>query len=126
MPALKEFLKGGEAESYRNVEIEFVKGMEPVMTLYVGGEAKEEIRLREYDTKEVLHELFQEKGLQKKSEEELAAMGLEQNQDEKREQMVKKRQALKEEAIKKLYERKKIKEPVPKEQEAAQKVESEL
>jgi len=120
MPALKKFLKGGDAESYRNVEIEYVKGKEPVMTLYVGGEEKEEIRLREYDSNEVLHSLFQEKGLQKKTEEEIAAMKLELEKDDRHQQMVKKRQALREESMRKLAERKK------KEMEAATKVESEL
>ena len=126
MPALKKFLKGGDAESYRNVEIEYVKGMEPVMTLYVDGEEKEMIRLREYDSDEVLHALFQEKGLQKKTEEEIAAMKRELMEDDKQQQMVKKREALREESMRKLAERKKEKEILRKQQEAAKKIESEL
>lgn len=128
MPALKKFLKGGDAESYRNVEIEYVKGMEPVMTLYLDGEEKEMIRLREYDSDEVLHALFQEKGLQKKTEEEIAAMKLkrELTEDDKQQQMVKKREALREESMRKLAERKKEKEILRKQQEAAKKIESEL
>lgn len=71
MPALKKFLKGGDAESYRNVEIEYVKGKPPVMTLFVGGKEQEVLLLKEYESSEALHQLFQEKGLQKKTQEEI-------------------------------------------------------
>jgi hypothetical protein len=71
MPALKKFLKGGDAESYRNVEIEYVKGKPPVMTLFVGGKEQEVVLLKEYESSEALHQLFQEKGLQKKTQEEI-------------------------------------------------------
>jgi len=77
MPALKEFLKGGDAESYHNVEIEYKQGKPPLMTLFAGGEVKEEVLLKEYDTNEALHQLFQEKGLQRKTLEEIAQVKLE-------------------------------------------------
>ena len=36
MPQLKSFLKDGEAESYRNVEVKFISGRKAVMTVYEG------------------------------------------------------------------------------------------
>jgi Sep15/SelM redox domain len=37
MPILKSFLKDGEAESYRNVEVKFVHGRKAIMTIYESG-----------------------------------------------------------------------------------------
>ena len=56
MPQLKSFLKDGEAESYRNVEVKFISGRKAVMTVYEGISKdswveKESIVLSEYQTK---------------------------------------------------------------------------
>eukprot|EP00578_Thalassiosira_sp_NH16_P011678 CAMPEP_0181124710 /NCGR_PEP_ID=MMETSP1071-20121207/26635_1 /TAXON_ID=35127 /ORGANISM="Thalassiosira sp., Strain NH16" /LENGTH=196 /DNA_ID=CAMNT_0023210051 /DNA_START=152 /DNA_END=743 /DNA_ORIENTATION=+ len=84
MPNLKSFLKDGEVESYRNVEVSFVPGKKAIMTIYEGEsmsavgvdgmEEKEKIVLSDYKTKEEMHALMIEKGFQLKSEEELEAM----------------------------------------------------
>ena len=61
MPMLRSFLKDGEAESYRNVEVKFVHGRKAIMTIYESGEGeesgeeswveKEKIVLSDYKTK---------------------------------------------------------------------------
>jgi hypothetical protein len=58
LPVLKSFLKDGEAESYRNVEVKYVPGKQAVLTIYEGeGEEvegwveKEKIVLSELETK---------------------------------------------------------------------------
>ena len=56
MPQLKQFLKDGEAESYRNVEVKFISGRKAVMTVYEGISKDnlvelESIVLSEYQTK---------------------------------------------------------------------------
>ena len=61
MPILKSFLKEGEAESYRNVEVKFVHGRKAIMTIYESGDEeesgeeswveKEKIVLSDYKTK---------------------------------------------------------------------------
>lgn len=61
MPILKSFLKEGEAESYRNVEVKFVHGRKAIMTIYESGDGeesgeeswveKEKIVLSDYKTK---------------------------------------------------------------------------
>lgn len=61
MPMLKSFLKEGEAESYRNVEVKFVHGRKAIMTIYESGDEeesgeeswveKEKIVLSDYKTK---------------------------------------------------------------------------
>ena len=60
MPILKSFLKDGEAESYRNVQVKFVHGRKAIMTIYESGDEeggeeswveKEQIVLSDYETK---------------------------------------------------------------------------
>ena len=62
MPQLKSFLKDGEAESYRNVEVKFIHGRKAIMTLWETGdigvdgdrekwEELEKITLSDYKTK---------------------------------------------------------------------------
>ena len=60
LPNLKSFLKDGEAESYRNVEVKFVPGKKAIMTLYEGDASDtweegmvevEKIVLSDYKTK---------------------------------------------------------------------------
>lgn len=81
LPLLKEFLKGGEAECYKNVEIKYVMGKPPTLSIYHSGKFHEKVNLKEYSTtstssstKKKLHDLFQEKGLELKSNEEIIAI----------------------------------------------------
>ncbi|KAL9185672.1 hypothetical protein ACHAXT_003449 [Thalassiosira profunda] len=112
MPILKSFLKDGEAESYRNVEVTFVPGKRAVMTLFEGRSAEaredwvelEKIILSDYKTKEEMHELMVEKGFTLKSEEEIAALKLQKQKEavEEEERKTKRR----EEAMRQREERK--------------------
>lgn len=80
LPLLKEFLKGGEAECYKNVEIKYVMGKPPTLSIYHSGKFHEKVNLKDYttstssSTKKELHDLFQEKGLELKSNEEIIAI----------------------------------------------------
>ena len=71
LPELKSFLKDGEAESYRGVEVKYIHGKKAVLTVYEDGEEQEKITLSEYNTKEEMHQLMAEKGFEKSSEEEI-------------------------------------------------------
>ena len=60
LPILKSFLKDGEAESYKNVQVKFVPGKKAILTIYEGDasdvwedgmEEKEKIVLSDYKTK---------------------------------------------------------------------------
>ncbi|KAL7547210.1 hypothetical protein ACHAWF_010526 [Thalassiosira exigua] len=86
MPELKSFLKDGEAESYRGVEVKFVPGRKAIMTVFEGGDdddvergegggwaEKEKVTLSDYKTKEEMHALMVEKGFVLRTEDELAA-----------------------------------------------------
>eukprot|EP00584_Thalassiosira_punctigera_P002325 CAMPEP_0172538236 /NCGR_PEP_ID=MMETSP1067-20121228/9667_1 /TAXON_ID=265564 ORGANISM="Thalassiosira punctigera, Strain Tpunct2005C2" /NCGR_SAMPLE_ID=MMETSP1067 /ASSEMBLY_ACC=CAM_ASM_000444 /LENGTH=176 /DNA_ID=CAMNT_0013323691 /DNA_START=152 /DNA_END=682 /DNA_ORIENTATION=+ len=107
MPQLKSFLKDGEAESYRNVEVKFIHGRKAIMTIWEAGydnggvdgdrerwEEVEKITLSDYKTKVEMHALFIEKGFQMKSEEELAAWKIqkEKEAEEERERKQKQRE----------------------------------
>lgn len=77
MTNVKKFLKEGEAEWYHEVNITFVKGKPPLLTIYedVLGQHKEKetINLSNYDDKglEGLHQLMVDKGFKRKDEEEI-------------------------------------------------------
>lgn len=60
--------------TYRNVEINFIRGRKAIMTILKNGEEVETIELSEYETEEDMHRLFQEKGFEKLSEEEVRKM----------------------------------------------------
>ena len=65
LPRLKNFLKGDTgAVTYRNVEIEFIRGKQANMSIMQDGQEIENIVLSEYDKEgeEAIHALFQEKG----------------------------------------------------------------
>ena len=60
LPNLKSFLKDGEAESYKNVQVNFVAGKKAIMTIYEGESSdvwedgmveKEKVVLSDYKTK---------------------------------------------------------------------------
>jgi hypothetical protein len=72
---LKEFLKGDEgAVTYRNVEVEFIHGRKATMTIYNDGEEVDKFVLSEYESEgqEAMHKLFQEKGFEQLTGEELS------------------------------------------------------
>ena len=74
LPELKAFLKGLGAEMYRNVEIEYIHGRPPTLTIYEDDVEIEKVTLTDYKTRDDLHNLFLEKGFVKKSPEEIAAV----------------------------------------------------
>jgi hypothetical protein len=71
---LKQFLKGGEAESYQNVEIKYIHGRKAVLTIFHDGEEQEKIELSVLKKREEMHAMFLEKGFVLKSEEEIEAI----------------------------------------------------
>ena len=87
-PHLKSFLKDYEAEEYRNVELQFVKGKAAVLSIFSDGELKEEVDMHQYGTKEELHTMMVEKGFVRMPEDEVVAMkelkAFEQAEDKKR------------------------------------------
>lgn len=68
---MKEFLKGGEAELYENVKIEWIRGREALMTIYEDEKELKKIKLYDYKKKEEMHELFRNEGFKKKSQAQL-------------------------------------------------------
>ncbi|EJK74970.1 hypothetical protein THAOC_03323 [Thalassiosira oceanica] len=93
LPELKAFLKSGEAESYRNVEVNFIHGKKAVLTIYSGESAddrdswveEEKVTLSDYQRTEEMHQLMLEKGSARsshfQSEEELKEMRLKKAQE---------------------------------------------
>lgn len=71
LPELKSFLKGGEAEQYQGVEVEYVHGRKAVLTIFRDGEQLEEVTLSDYRSKTDMHALMVEKGFVKKSAAEM-------------------------------------------------------
>jgi len=73
---LKSFLKDGEAEEYKGVEIEFIHGRNAILYVYNNdGVEQEQVTLSNYKTKEEMHRMMQEKGFVKKSAEEIQKLG---------------------------------------------------
>ena len=70
-PELKTFLKGGEAEEYEGVTIEWIRGREAVMTIFEDGNEVKKIKIYEIKKKDELHDLFAKEGFQKKSQEQI-------------------------------------------------------
>ena len=58
LPALKEFLLGGDAETYQHVQVKFTIGRKPTMTVYHNGQVHETIQLEFFHSKTTLHKLF--------------------------------------------------------------------
>ena len=63
---VKKFLKGGEAESYEGITIDWVRGEKPVLVISENGQVKEEVQLSGYNNIDALHALMAQKGFQKK------------------------------------------------------------
>ena len=62
----KKFIKGGGAEEYEGISVEYIRGRTPILTIYEDGTKREEIKLSQYDTLEALHALMADKGFHKK------------------------------------------------------------
>lgn len=69
-------MKGGEAETYHNVEIKYIPGRKAILTIFHDGEEHEKIELSGLKQREEMHAMFLEKGFVKKSDEELEAIRL--------------------------------------------------
>ena len=72
LPELKSFLKDGEAESYRGVQIEYISGRTAALSVFHDGVLHEDVQLTDIATKDLMHRLMLEKGFVKKSDAELA------------------------------------------------------
>ena len=69
LPEVKAFVKGGGAEMYYNVEIEFIPGKKATLTIFDDNKMTEKIILSDIETELEMHTLMKEKGFQKKSKE---------------------------------------------------------
>jgi len=61
-PALKNFLKGGEVDTYEGIEVEWIPGRKAVMHIYDDGKEVEEVGLYELTTREEIVKKIEEKG----------------------------------------------------------------
>lgn len=68
LPEVKQFLKGGEAEEYENVEVRYIKGRKAILTIYDDEQELEKVTLSDYKTREEMHKMMVGKGFAKKSE----------------------------------------------------------
>lgn len=71
---MKKFIKFGGAESYQNVDIEFISGKKATLTIFHDGTEKEVVELQGLETEEEMHQLMLQKGFVLKEEEELKAI----------------------------------------------------
>ena len=73
-PELKKFLKLGEAESYQNVQVEYIHGRKAILTIFHDDVAVEKVELNKLDDRQQMHALFVEKGFQLRPEYEIAVL----------------------------------------------------
>lgn len=71
-PELKSFIQDLFAETYRNVDVKYVKGRKTVLIVYDNGVEMERVTLSDYDAKDEMHALFVKKGFEKLSSEEIS------------------------------------------------------
>lgn len=93
LPKLKQFLKGDTgAITYRNVEIEFIRGKKATMSIMDDGVEVENVILSDYEVEgaDAMHSLFKNSGFEQLSEEELQAKLDARDEIEKREEEDKK------------------------------------
>jgi len=73
LPALRQFLRGGEAASYEGVSVRYKHGQQAVMTVYDEiGAVVETVKLHEIGTRQGLHTVMVEHGFQLRPPEEVA------------------------------------------------------
>jgi len=108
LPELKSFLKDGEAEWYKGVEVTFIQHRQAIMTVFEDGEEKEKITLSDVKTKPEMHAMMLEKGFEKKSEEEIEDLKKQKEEEKVKEE--EERRRAREERQKKAEERRKQRE----------------
>ena len=74
LPELKTFVKFGGAESFENVEIEFVSGQKAILTIFKDGIEQEQVALQSIATEAEMHQLMLDKGFVLRPPEELAVI----------------------------------------------------
>jgi hypothetical protein len=110
-----------EAYEYHDVEIEYIRGEDAVLTIFHDQEEKERVNLHQYNSKAELHQLFQEKGFFRRTDEEIARIKEFQTKhriEEQRYEAEKRRES--QEARKKLLEERKKKREKEAQEKAAQ------
>jgi hypothetical protein len=76
---LRLFLKGdgkllkGEITEYEGVTIEWIRGKKAVLTIFEDGKKKEDVELYNYQTREQMHKVMEEKGFHKVSQQQKMA-----------------------------------------------------
>jgi len=73
---LKTFLKGGEAEEYEGISIEWIRGREAVLTVYEDGNERETVHLYNLRTLDEMHAKMEELGFHKKDQSSVPATKL--------------------------------------------------
>lgn len=63
-----------EADEYKNLEVTFIHGRKAILTIFDDGKETEKITLSDYNSREAMHQLLEEKGFEKKPEEEIRKM----------------------------------------------------
>ena len=74
MPEVKRFLKGFEAEEYENIEVQYIHGRQPVLTIFEDGVEREQVPLSKFKKRSELHTMMVTKGFVRKSEEAITTM----------------------------------------------------
>jgi hypothetical protein len=82
----------GGAESFQNVEVEFVRGRNAVLTIYDDGEEREKIELTTLGTQQEMKELMLSKGFILKSQQEVARLRMLGATNKKRDEITKARE----------------------------------
>lgn len=72
LPEVKSFLKDGEAEWYRGVEVKYIHGRKAILTILEDGVEKEKVTLSELKSKADMHKMMVAKGFVKKSDDDIA------------------------------------------------------
>ena len=68
---LKRFLKEGEVAEYEGVEVEWIRGKKAVMHIYEDGNEVEKVSLYLLTERDQIIKVFEEKGFQKKTQEQI-------------------------------------------------------
>jgi len=63
---LRQFLKGGEAEEYEGITIEWIRGKQAVLTVYEDDTKREVVQLYPLQTTDEMHKKLVELGFKKK------------------------------------------------------------
>lgn len=81
---MKSFLKEPNGvDQYKNVEVNFISGRKAVLTIFKDGKEQEKITLSDYNDRNKLIQLFEEKGFEKYPKEEMVARRKMKEEEEK-------------------------------------------